>query len=118
MVRQPHQSAEQPEGDGPSVIGADLLIVGTLSTKRSVQLEGFLNGDIHAAQLSLGENAHVHGNIYAEDARVRGRVDGNILARSVQLMSTARVTGDIVHDSCLGIESGARFDGNCRCVEL
>ena len=34
-------------------------------------------------------------------------------ARQVQLASTARIEGDIVH-SALSVESGAFFDGHCR----
>lgn len=44
---------------------------------------------------------------------VRGRVEGSVRARQVQLASTARIEGDIVH-ATLAIESGAYFDGNCR----
>jgi hypothetical protein len=44
---------------------------------------------------------------------IRGRVEGSVRARQVQLASTARVEGDVIHAS-LAIESGAYFDGHCK----
>ena len=44
---------------------------------------------------------------------VRGKVSGSIRARQIQLSSTARIEGDIVH-AALSVESGAFFDGHCR----
>jgi len=45
--------------------------------------------------------------------RVHGAVTGQIKARSVNLASTARVIGDILHQD-LAIETGAFLEGHCK----
>jgi hypothetical protein len=45
--------------------------------------------------------------------RVCGTVEGEIEGGTVTLAASARVLGDIVHDS-LAIEPGAHLEGHCR----
>ena len=53
------------------------------------------------------------GEVVAEKVRVCGTVEGAIRGVEVELAASALVKGDIAHTS-LSIESGARFEGNCR----
>ena len=99
--------------DVPSVISAELIVKGTLISAGDVQVEGKIDGDIRAAGLVVGEKAIIIGDIYAEEAVVRGRVEGSIRARRVQLCATCHVEGNILHEA-LSVESGAFFEGNCR----
>jgi cytoskeletal protein CcmA (bactofilin family) len=55
----------------------------------------------------------VHGEIFAEDVTVRGKVIGRIRARKVLLAATSHVEGDILHEA-FAVESGAFFEGNIR----
>jgi len=97
----------------PSIISTDLTITGSISSEGEVQLDGTVDGDISAGSLTIGEEASVNGEVHCETLVVRGRVNGSIRARQVQLASTARIEGDIIH-ATLAIESGAYFDGYCR----
>jgi len=97
----------------PSVISAELIVKGTLISAGDVQVEGKIDGDIRAAGLVIGEKAIIVGDIYAEEAVVRGRVEGSIRARRVQLCATCHVEGNVLHES-LSVENGAFFEGNCR----
>ena len=63
--------------------------------------------------LVIGDKAEIHGEIYAEDVTVRGKVMGRIRARKVMLAATSHVEGDILHEA-FAVESGAFFEGNCR----
>src|SRR3546814_8722238 len=63
--------------------------------------------------LTVGEGAHVNGHISCESVRVCGTVDGAVKAKSVVMAKTARVIGDIIHDS-LAIEAGACIEGNIK----
>jgi cytoskeletal protein CcmA (bactofilin family) len=47
---------------------------------------------------------------------VCGTVDGAVKAKSVVMAKTARVIGDIIHDS-LAIEAGAFIEGNIKRLE-
>src|SRR5437868_15396912 len=109
--------AAQPKrnraNDVPSVISAELIVKGTLISAGDVQVEGKIDGDIRAAGLVIGEKAIVVGDVYAEEAVVRGRVEGSIRARKVQLCATCHVEGNVLHEA-LSVETGAFFEGNCR----
>ena len=97
----------------PSIISADLTVMGTLISEGDIQIEGTVEGDVRSANLVVGEKAQVQGELQAEDLVVRGRVVGRIRARKVQLAATAHIEGDILHET-LVMEAGAFFDGNCR----
>jgi len=115
----PQQPAAQtqvkrPPGRGvPSIISADLIVRGTLFSAGDVQVDGKVDGDIRAGGLVIGEKAVITGDVYAEEAVIRGRVEGGISARKVQLAATCHVQGNILHEA-LSVEIGAYFDGNCR----
>jgi len=97
----------------PSVLSADLTIVGNLRTTGDVQVEGVVEGDIRAHLLTVGETATIKGEIVADDVVIYGRVVGRVRGLKVRLASTARVEGDIVHKT-IAIESGAHFEGSVQ----
>jgi cytoskeletal protein CcmA (bactofilin family) len=106
--------AAAPRANGAaSVIGADLSITGNLESKGEIQIEGEVQGDIHAARIVVGERARITGNLLAEDVIVRGNVAGSIRGNAVTLQSASRVEGDVFHRS-LAIEQGAFFEGKSR----
>ena len=114
----PQQPAPQPKRPPaargvPSIISSELVVRGTLISAGDVQIDGKVDGDIRASSLVVGDKAVIVGDIYAEEAIVRGRVEGSIRARRVQLCATCRVEGNILHEA-LSVESGAFFEGNCR----
>jgi cytoskeletal protein CcmA (bactofilin family) len=110
----PVKRAAAPTRNGvPSIISAELIVRGTLISAGDVQVDGKVDGDIRAAALVIGDKAIIVGDVYAEDAIVRGRVEGSIRARKVQLCATCHVEGNILHEA-LSVESGAFFEGNCR----
>jgi cytoskeletal protein CcmA (bactofilin family) len=96
-----------------SVIGADLIITGSLQSNGEVTIEGELQGDIQCASLLVGETARVQGNVVAEEIVIRGRVEGSVRGNRVALQSTSHVEGDVFH-RMLAIEQGAFFEGKSR----
>lgn len=97
----------------PSIISADLVVTGTLKSSGDVQIDGRVEGDVFSASLVIGDKAHIHGDVAAEEVTVRGRVEGSIRARKVLLASTCHVQGNILHEA-FAVETGAYFEGNCR----
>jgi cytoskeletal protein CcmA (bactofilin family) len=93
-----------------SVIDAWLIITGNLESEGDVRVEGQVAGDIRCANLVIGREATVSGDIVAEEAIVRGRVKGTIRANRVVLQDTACVESAIYH-KMLAIDEGASFDG-------
>ena len=111
----PTATAVRKPGSAPtrSVIDSWLTITGNLQSEGEVQVEGQINGDIRCAQLIVGKDATVNGNIIAEDVIVRGKVKGTIRAHRVTLQDTAVADSEIFHKS-LAIEQGACFEGMSR----
>ncbi|MEX0921197.1 MAG: polymer-forming cytoskeletal protein [Rhodovibrionaceae bacterium] len=100
----------------PSIISSDLRIEGNLFSEGDVQIDGEVVGDIDSKTLTLGEKSLVRGSISAETVRICGKVEGQVKASTVVMTKTARVSGDVMHDS-LAIEAGAFIDGHCKRLE-
>lgn len=100
----------------PSIVSANLRITGDLVSDGDIQVEGAVEGNIKSRMLTIGESGSVKGEVVADQITVAGVVVGKIRAGSVTLAHSADVTGDISHES-LGIEAGARFEGNCKQID-
>jgi cytoskeletal protein CcmA (bactofilin family) len=100
-------------GSVPSIVSADLTVTGTLNTSGDMQIDGILEGDVRSSNLVIGERAEVHGEIWAEDVTIRGRVIGRIHARKALLCATSHVEGDILTEA-FAVEAGAFFEGSCK----
>lgn len=113
----PSQAQAQPKRTGtrpaPSIISADVVVTGTLSSTGDMQVDGRVEGDVHSAALVVGEKATIQGEVLADEVTVRGRIEGSIRARKVLLCSTCHVEGNILHEA-FAVEAGAFFEGNCR----
>jgi len=106
--------AAKPKPSGvPSIISADLSIVGDLTSHGDLQVDGVVDGDITSRTLTIGENAKVNGSISADRMRICGTVTGQLRAESVVLAKTAKVQGDVIHET-LEIEAGAFIEGSIR----
>ena len=97
----------------PSLLGTDMTLTGDLVSEGEIQIDGTVDGDVRCARLVVGEVGCIRGQILAEAVLVRGKVDGQIEARAVTLARSARVVGDIVHET-LTIEPGAHLEGRCE----
>ena len=97
----------------PSIISANLHIVGNLKTEGEIQVDGIIDGDVTAQALTVGSHARISGELVADDIIVHGQISGKISARSVKLAKTAKVIGDILHE-VLAIEAGAHIEGQLR----
>lgn len=108
------QAAGMPrKRSAPSVLSPDLTVVGNIKTAGDIQIEGTVEGDIRAHQLTIGESATIKGEIMGDDVVVNGRVVGRVRGLKVRLTATARVEGDIIHKT-IAIESGAHFEGSVQ----
>lgn len=102
-----------PKPSPPSIISADLKIIGDLSSKGEIQVDGTVDGDIRTKTLLVGETAQIKGEIVAESVFIHGSVNGQIKAQDVTLSKTAHMVGDILHEN-LSIETGAFLEGHCK----
>ncbi len=97
----------------PSLISADLKVVGNLESDGDLQIDGQVKGDIKSRSVTVGERAMITGSVTAETLRISGSVDGTISGTSVNVAKTGKVKGDIAHQT-LSIEAGATIEGQIR----
>lgn len=94
----------------PSIISADLHIVGDLEGDGELHIEGRVDGNIRCETLTVGERGQVEGKIVVTTLRLLGTITGSVRARVVSMMKTARMIGDVAHEK-IEIEAGATVDG-------
>jgi cytoskeletal protein CcmA (bactofilin family) len=107
------KKVEKKIGRIETVVGHQSMIMGKVSTKGSLKVDGIINGGIEQADsVIVGENGRVIGDVTAQTVIVSGEISGNIHAFiSIELMEDARVKGDI-KTSQISINEGAYFEGN------
>lgn len=110
---QAHQLGSPRTYAGPSIISSALVVVGRLESAGDIQVDGKVEGDIRGQAVRIGNTAVVKGTVTGELVELSGTLEGKIEARSAVLQRTARMSGDIVHQS-LQIEEGSYFNGNSR----
>ena len=99
-----------------TIIGQSAVVVGNIVSQELVQLKGHVVGNIDVngspnAQLSVLSQAHVEGDISAQQAVVNGVVTGNIESTGrVELHAGADVKGNISY-ATMAIEHGAKLYG-------
>ncbi|MEM9667333.1 MAG: polymer-forming cytoskeletal protein [Pseudomonadota bacterium] len=97
----------------PSIISADMVIKGSVTSQGEMQIDGVIEGDVQGSSLTIGQTGSIQGEVIAQSVTVRGKVIGSIRARKVELETGCRVEGDIVHAS-LAIQSNAVFEGQVK----
>ena len=97
----------------PSIIAADMRVLGDLETEGDVQIDGRVDGDLHIRSVTVGKGAVVNGAIFGETVKIAGTVNGEIRGTEVTLAASACVVGD-VHHKTLSVDAGAFLQGLCK----
>ncbi len=111
MTPKEEKPMKAPANSVPSIISSDVVIKGNLTTSGEIQLDGTIEGDVKSNSLTIGENGTVKGKVNADDVIVKGSVKGSISGRNVRVEKSAKITGDLCHQT-LSIEAGAFIEGN------
>ena len=101
------------EDNLPSLLGKEIKIIGKISSKGSLQLDGVLEGEITASKLVIEKSAKVIGSVTSEDLVIKGRIIGPVFGKKVRFGSSARVEGDTFHET-IAIEDGAYYEGSIK----
>ena len=99
-------------GGGKNVLSSDVEIKGELKFSGEMMFDGKIEGEIRGeGALMLGEGSVVNGNVDAQSAVVRGKVNGNIVTKDkLELKAKTELFGDI-RAPRLSIEEGVTFVG-------
>lgn len=96
-----------------SIVGADMQLVGDISFKGKLRLDGKISGNIRGEHLILGETGTVTGDIAVATFVCSGRVEGNVNARKLSMARSGFVQGK-VETTDLIVESGAVLNGEIK----
>src|SRR5213075_1030775 len=90
-----------------NVLNSDVEVKGNLKFTGELTFDGKLDGEIHTdGTLNLGDGAIVNGNINAANVIVRGKINGNIIAKEkIDIKAKTELFGDI-RSARLAIEQG------------
>jgi cytoskeletal protein CcmA (bactofilin family) len=101
-----------PPNNSKNTLNSDVELKGSLKFTGELTFDGKLDGDISSdGSLNLGDNAVVKGNINVNTVVVRGKINGNVVAREkIDIKSKTELFGDI-RSPKLVIEEGVTFVG-------
>jgi cytoskeletal protein CcmA (bactofilin family) len=100
----------------PSLISADLHILGNIISDGLVDIDGSIEGNVKAGQVTIRVNGSVSGDVIAETVHVYGKVRGLIRAQTVYLYSSCHIEGVVMYKS-MTMEDGAFVDGKCKRIQ-
>jgi len=76
-----------------------------------IHIEDLVKKDISAlADVVVGVNGHIYGNVECINLDVAGKITGNIYCHTIKLQNTSYIQGNIVGLK-IEFEPGARFMG-------
>jgi cytoskeletal protein CcmA (bactofilin family) len=98
---------------GPTFIGPNVTIEGTITGSEPIVIEGTARGNINlAADLRVGTKARLEATVHARNVTIEGKVTGDISADDrVELVASATVDGNIKAPKIV-VAEGAKFRGS------
>jgi cytoskeletal protein CcmA (bactofilin family) len=96
-----------------SIIGQDMTIVGDLSFKSKIQVDGRLQGNLSGTCLVLSESGRIVGDVASDSLICYGQIDGNLTVGKLFLKKTGVINGR-VETSDLSVESGGILNGEIK----
>lgn len=97
----------------PSIISADMNILGNLISDGTIDIDGRVEGNVKAHHVTVRAGGRIHGDLHADVAQVYGQVRGVVRAREAHLYASCHVEGTIMHET-LSVEDGAFIDGKFK----
>jgi cytoskeletal protein CcmA (bactofilin family) len=98
-----------------SLIGAGTAIVGEVSAKGDIRIDGSVKGKLNVhGKIVLGNSGMIEGEVKAASADISGSIIGQMnISGALSMKATSKIEGDIKVGK-LSIEPGALFTGNCQ----
>ena len=117
-ITHPVQKIAEPRVSAAACLDRGSKISGKLHFEGSARVDGSLDGEIDAKDITIGENAVATAQIRADSIVVSGKVNGDITAtQRIELRPTAKVIGDITAPKLI-VHEGAVFEGHCSMEQV
>ena len=97
-----------------TVFGESVVIDGSVFSKHAIKVDGGIHGSVKTkANLFIGPNSVIGGDIQGKDITICGKVSGNVTAKGrIIITSKAQISGNMSMEQ-LVVDEGAVFNGNC-----
>lgn len=96
-----------------SIIGKEMRIVGDVSFKGKLRLDGKVEGNIKGEYLILGESGSISGDVAGDVFVCSGYVKGNINVKKLHVFKGGTINGK-VESTDLEVESGSVLNGEVK----
>ena len=80
----------------PSIVSRDMNIMGNLISEGVVDIDGRIEGNVRATQITVRKDGVVNGDLQADEVQIYGQVKGLVRAKDVHLYNSAKVEGSIM----------------------
>ncbi|WP_375753953.1 polymer-forming cytoskeletal protein [Vibrio sp. HN007] len=99
-----------------TIIAEGAKVTGELTLSGNIQVDGKVSGKLQTDKLvTISPSGRIDGEIYAEKAIINGLFEGEIFAKSIEILGNGQLKGE-VSSSELIIHKGGVFLGNSKTV--
>jgi cytoskeletal protein CcmA (bactofilin family) len=96
-----------------SIIGGEMQLVGDVTFKGKLRLDGKAEGNISGEYLILGETGVIVGDVVVNTFVCSGRVEGNLNVKNLYVVKGGIIEGK-VETMDIAVESGAIMNGEIK----
>jgi cytoskeletal protein CcmA (bactofilin family) len=101
---------------GVLILGADAVLKGDVTNSARVEVHGYLEGAVSAAEVVVHEGGKLFGRVHSDTADIRGQMQGDVRVQQlISIKSTGDVSGDVRYGR-LAIEEGGELTARVRNV--
>lgn len=97
----------------PTVIAADLSIVGNLVSEGTIEIAGRLEGNIKCDTLNIHSTAIIKGDVIAKYVKINGEINGVVKSKQVHIAEKGKVHGFVIYEK-ISIAEGAVLFGQLK----
>lgn len=97
----------------PSVISEGMVVTGEVLCPGALHLQGSIEGQVKAAQVTIGRPGQLTGELRAESVTLSGLFEGELYCDELSVAHTATLRGRVVCGS-VKLQSGAVLEGDIK----
>ncbi len=97
----------------PTVIAADLSIVGNLVSEGVIEIAGRIEGNIKCDTLNIHSTAIIKGDVIAKSIKINGEINGVVKSKQVHIAEKGKVHGFVIYEK-ISIAEGAILFGQLK----
>lgn len=105
---------EGMECEGAVLIGAGAKVAGDISSSRTVEIQGFLEGNVVTNSLIVRAGGGFKGEMQTQNAEVHGTIEGTLAVQDLlDIRATGRVSAEATYGK-LAVSAGGCLTGNVQ----